>query len=139
MGSGGRLAMFFSDTIPHEVLPAYAQRHAVTLWFYDATERSRAVKTGQVQGQAHFHTPQVLGSQQDNADVQAQAFIKDILTENRKPSDIQQRIQRMHPGAIEVVASITGASSAESFLDGIRSLTPQSLSQLRTSLIDMGI
>ena len=33
---GGRLLMFFSDTrVPHEVLPAHADRVAVTVWFFD--------------------------------------------------------------------------------------------------------
>jgi len=29
---GGRIALFWSDAIPHEVLPAHAHRHAVTIW-----------------------------------------------------------------------------------------------------------
>ena len=41
--TAGRLAMFFADSAPHEVLPAHANRHAVTVWYYDADERKSAV------------------------------------------------------------------------------------------------
>jgi hypothetical protein len=39
----GRLAMFFADEVPHEVRPTRSQRHAVTVWYYDATQRKQAV------------------------------------------------------------------------------------------------
>ena len=29
---GGRLAMFYSAECPHEVMPTYGDRHAITLW-----------------------------------------------------------------------------------------------------------
>lgn len=41
--TAGRLAMFFADSAPHEVLPAHAMRHAVTVWYYDTDERKSAV------------------------------------------------------------------------------------------------
>ena len=41
--TAGRLALFFADSAPHEVLPAHANRHAVTVWYYDADERKSAV------------------------------------------------------------------------------------------------
>lgn len=40
-----RLLFFWSDRRnPHEVLPAYKTRYAVTVWYYDEQERKRAVK-----------------------------------------------------------------------------------------------
>ena len=30
----GRLAMFLSKSVAHEVMPAYAPRHSFTLWYY---------------------------------------------------------------------------------------------------------
>ena len=41
---GGRLAMFFSDLIEHEVRPTYGARFALTMWYYDKSERMEAVK-----------------------------------------------------------------------------------------------
>ena len=40
---GGRLVLFFSDVVAHEVLPSHAARHALTIWFYDDDERTAAV------------------------------------------------------------------------------------------------
>ena len=40
---GNRLLIFFADTrVPHEVLPSYAERYAVTVWYYDIDEVRRA-------------------------------------------------------------------------------------------------
>jgi hypothetical protein len=56
--SGGRLAMFWADETPHEVLPcAGGPRHAVTLWFYDTIERRRCDvytdEMGQIRNATH--------------------------------------------------------------------------------------
>ena len=40
----GRLAMFFSDSMKHEVRPTWAPRTAITLWYYGAAERRAAVE-----------------------------------------------------------------------------------------------
>ena len=35
----GRVLFFWSDgRVPHEVLPAYQPRYAVSLWYYDTTD-----------------------------------------------------------------------------------------------------
>ncbi|XP_071507540.1 egl nine homolog 1-like [Diadema antillarum] len=42
-----RLIFFWSDKRnPHEVLPAFATRYAITVWFFDAAERARAKSAG---------------------------------------------------------------------------------------------
>lgn len=40
-----RLLFFWSDRRnPHEVQPAYKTRYAITLWYFDATERAEALR-----------------------------------------------------------------------------------------------
>jgi len=42
-----RLMLFYADyRTPHEVMPAYAPRFAITLWFFDRDEHSRALDAG---------------------------------------------------------------------------------------------
>ena len=43
---GGRLAMFYADQVPHEVRPTDEERHALTVWYYDAEEKRRAMQSG---------------------------------------------------------------------------------------------
>jgi|EP00908_Phaeocystis_cordata_P014867 hypoxia-inducible factor (prolyl hydroxylase) len=40
-----RLIIFYADyRVPHEVLPAHAERFAITLWYFDGEERARALE-----------------------------------------------------------------------------------------------
>ena len=49
---GGRLLLFFSDTrVPHEVMPAFVDRCAVTVWFYDGKEKAEAEATTAAQNE----------------------------------------------------------------------------------------
>ena len=40
---GGRIALFYSDKVPHEVTATNSNRYALTVWYYDGIERSEAV------------------------------------------------------------------------------------------------
>jgi len=50
----GRLALFYADTVPHEVCPTLRRRYSINTWYYDTEERAKAVaeveSTGQVRG-----------------------------------------------------------------------------------------
>ncbi|CAD5119084.1 DgyrCDS7729 [Dimorphilus gyrociliatus] len=40
-----RLLFFWSDRrMPHEVLPTYKERYAITVWYFDTEERARAIR-----------------------------------------------------------------------------------------------
>lgn len=54
-----RLLIFWSDRRnPHEVKPAYATRYAITVWYFDAKERSEAKdKYRLASGQKGIHVP----------------------------------------------------------------------------------
>ena len=47
---GGRLAMFYSADIAHEVRPTFGMRHSITLWYYDQEERLQAVEASKDSG-----------------------------------------------------------------------------------------
>lgn len=47
-----RLLLFYSDyRVPHEVLPAHAERLAVTVWYFDKSEYTRARERGEAADQ----------------------------------------------------------------------------------------
>ncbi|GIM03309.1 hypothetical protein Vretimale_8065 [Volvox reticuliferus] len=48
----GRVALFLSAEVAHEVMPAYAPRHAVTLWYFDAGEHAAALTAAKVEHEA---------------------------------------------------------------------------------------
>lgn len=50
--NAGRLAVFYSSEIAHEVMPSFGERHALTVWYYDLEERQEAVKAATETGRA---------------------------------------------------------------------------------------
>lgn len=68
----GRLAMFVSDEVAHEVMPAFSKRHSVTLWFYDALEHAEALAASKVYSAA--------GSA-PRAQAQARELLRDMLAD----------------------------------------------------------
>eukprot|EP00622_Pseudochattonella_farcimen_P007256 FR743197.1.p2 GENE.FR743197.1~~FR743197.1.p2 ORF type:complete len:139 (+),score=14.88 FR743197.1:29-445(+) len=59
---GGRLAIFYADKMPHEVLAATGMRHALTVWYYDKQERAEAIrrapKAPEKEDQSHIKSRQ---------------------------------------------------------------------------------
>uniref|UniRef100_A0A7S2B3K6 Fe2OG dioxygenase domain-containing protein n=1 Tax=Octactis speculum TaxID=3111310 RepID=A0A7S2B3K6_9STRA len=136
--SCGRLALFFADEMPHEVMPANSMRHAMTVWYYDKTEREDAV------ARAKETAPKEETSEHIKARQEARAFLLWILAHEGEVNQesvnaIVQRSKKMRPHALKIVAGVTGAPSTEEFMEGLARLTPMSLQKLRTDLNDMGI
>jgi hypothetical protein len=55
--------MFYSDRVPHEVLPALSERHSFTVWYYDRDEHRAAVASrgGGADAEADAKTAHVPG------------------------------------------------------------------------------
>lgn len=98
--SGGKIAMFYADRIPHEVLPSYSERHSFTVWYYDEEEhREATARQGDAAAAdsraAHVPVTGVDGGgaagladesqAQDIADAEARGFVKMMMTENLRP------------------------------------------------------
>jgi len=140
----GRLAMFYSADIPHEVMPTYGDRHAITLWYYDSKERAQAVEDANKSGKAAEVNKAGVDAQRE-----AKQFIADLMGNDaddnaEDPSQqelnaLTNKVVDMSPSALGVVASITGAPSADSFKEGFPMLTPSDLKHMRQLFRRMGL
>mmetsp|Transcript_11275 Transcript_11275/g.20398 ORF Transcript_11275/g.20398 Transcript_11275/m.20398 type:complete len:296 (-) Transcript_11275:272-1159(-) len=129
----GRIAMFFSDEVPHEVMPAYGQRHAVTLWYYDADEHAQSLAEAKLDP----------GVKEADRKV-AQELLRDLLADSmgitqESCEQLRDRLGRMTKAARGVVAAVTGAPSVAAFQEAMEKLTPDELRRLRDELRTMGL
>ncbi len=141
----GRLAMFYSATIPHEVMPTYGDRHAITVWYYDSEERASALRSAQESGAAA-----AANRAGRDAQLEAKHFIADLMggddidVNGGDPSieeltALRNKVDDLPDTTLSIVASITGAPSTESFREGFTMLTPQDLKQMRQLFRRMGL
>jgi len=155
----GRVALFFSDAVPHEVLPSHSERHAVTVWYYDATERKEALaKTPSMRGceddadsrrqQQQRAAPSEAEAEKEKAHLrsrhEARAFLLWILGSDKVATQdqveaITQRAMKLTPMAVRIVAGVVGAPSPEDAMEALGRLTPSTLQKLRADLNEMGI
>ncbi|GMI34039.1 hypothetical protein TrRE_jg1721, partial [Triparma retinervis] len=140
---GGRVAMFYSDLVPHEVTPAHKARYAVTVWYYDRIERSEAVAMG---------AGTEKGEEAGDVEAQSEAskFIKETLA-GEGGEDVDEavdeaelrRVGQLANGlskkALKIVAGICGAPSEEYFLEAANRMDERSLRDLREGLSKMGV
>lgn len=141
----GRIAMFFSADIPHEVRPTYGNRHALTIWYYDQEERKKAVEESKESGAA-----QAVGMAGAEAQREAKEFIADLMggdeveVDGGEPSieelgALSNKVVDLSDSALGIVASITGAPSTDSFREGFAQLTPTDLKSMRQLFRRMGL
>lgn len=141
----GRFAMFYSADIAHEVMPTYAHRHAITMWYYDQSERIAAVTQAKEGGQAKKVATASAETQQ-----QAKRFIAelmggdDVSEDGGEPTqtELQQLARKVaifDDNVLEIVSAITGAPSVESFRKGFPLLSIQDLKAMRALFRRMGL
>jgi len=141
----GRLAMFYSSKMPHEVMPTFGDRHAITLWYYDGQERAEALARSKESGRAL----EVKNAGED-AQREAKQFIADLMGGDEvsesggEPSQeelkaLENKVKDLSPEAATIVVAITGAPNVESFREGFGLLTPSDLKSMRQLFRKMGL
>jgi hypoxia-inducible factor (prolyl hydroxylase) len=142
---GGRLAMFYSADCPHEVRPAYGDRHAITLWYYDQEERYAAMMMAKEAGRSAG-----VAKSSTQAQVEAKSFIGQLMGGDEVGADggsptekelsfLVGRVRAMNDEALNIVASITGAKSVTVFREGFEMLSVLDLKGMRQLFRRMGM
>ena len=134
--------MFFSDLIEHEVRPTYGARFALTMWYYDKSERMEAVKKAEklAEEKGVGDTDMAL-----NVDAQeaAQQFIATMFNDTSLPIEdllgaVKEKIKTLNNVSKEIVAGVVGLETER--LDSVvETMTADSLYSLRESFQRMGI
>jgi Rps23 Pro-64 3,4-dihydroxylase Tpa1-like proline 4-hydroxylase len=141
----GRLAIFASAEMPHEVMPTYGERHSLTIWFYDRTEREAAIARAKEAGHA-----ETAAKASETTQREAKAFIADLMGGDEVSADggeptvedlrlLAGKVKDLSGDALKIVSSITGAPSEESFRTGFDLLTPNDLKSMRQLFRRMGL
>jgi hypothetical protein len=150
----GRMIIFFSSQIEHEVLPTFGDRHALTIWYYDKYERKDAIeraKAGDNLITKKLSTSSAANPTQSiEIQKQAKQFIADLMGGddvsedggNPTEQELQQltkKVEMLSDDALEIIASITGAPSVSSFREGFPLLTVTDLKAMRALFRRMGL
>lgn len=145
----GRVVMFYSSEVRHEVMPTFGHRHACTIWYYDTAEREAAVKNA---GESGKGTAAAIASME--AQTEARTFIADLMGRDEENegelmdatiitpellTELNEKVIGLSEEALDIVASITGAPSAESFREGFKLLVPDDLKSIRKLFRRMGL
>lgn len=110
-----RLLMFWSDKRnPHEVLPAYCTRYAITIWYFDADERRRAKELHRHDVMSELNTEFALGDveakrkERDLAEVklkeESEKLMNDLLSEEEL--EALSDLVRHHPAPHQLLTSM---------------------------------
>lgn len=154
--AAGRVAMFYSSEVAHEVMPCYGHRYALTIWYYDRNERLQALAEARNNNRVNKTSHYSAKHQEE-----ARAFIGKLLHNEDRPVEVGHPMPRggeeaepseeelqalrhivqneLSREAVEIVSSITGAPSPESFLQGFPLLTTKDLQHMRALFRRMGL
>lgn len=139
---GGRLAMFFSDLVEHEVRPTYGNRFALTMWYYDRSERLdaivRAEKVAKEKGVGDKDMTLNVEAQET-----AQQFIAEMFNDTNMPlqellTNIQSKVDDLDDVAKQIVGGVVGVEK-EKVNGAIKELTVEGFFTLRDQFHKMGI
>ena len=145
----GRIAMFYSSEIAHEVLPCYNERYAITIWYYDTLERMNAINEAKLK---NINNPNFQNSKNTKIEsqIEAKQFISELMGGNEIDSEggdptiedislLALKVRNLSEEAVTIVSSITGAPSPESFKEGFELLQPNDLKSMRKLFRNMGL
>eukprot|EP00981_Chlorochromonas_danica_P014445 scaffold8015_cov165-Ochromonas_danica.AAC.3 len=154
--AAGRVAMFYSSEVAHEVMPCYGHRYALTIWYYDRNERLQALAEARNNNRVNKTSHYSAKHQEE-----AREFIAKLLHNEDRPVEVGHPMPRggeeaepseeelqalrhivqneLSREAVEIVSSITGAPSPESFMQGFPLLTTKDLQHMRALFRRMGL
>ena len=142
----GRAVLFYSAEIPHEVCKVFGKdRHAITIWYYDKTERQEAVIAAEERGYSTSASSTSVAAQ-----LEAKTFMSSLMGGDDVGEDggeptaeeleiLMKRVASMSEEALNIAASITGAKSPLIFKEGFKSLTVKDLKSMRSLFRRMGL
>lgn len=110
-----RLLMFWSDgRNPHEVLPAYCTRYAITIWYFDAEERRKAKQLHSCNDMRHLEAEfslmdvEAKTKERDLAETklreESEKLVKKLLSD--EDLDALSALIRHHPNPNEVLTGL---------------------------------
>jgi hypoxia-inducible factor (prolyl hydroxylase) len=147
----GRLLFFDSAKIAHEVMPTYADRHAITIWYYDTEERKEAIaRAREAARQNNPDSSNNRGKNNPIAQQDAKNFIAELMGGDEVAADggdpteetlvpLRNKVKSMSSEVVNIIAGVTGAPSEASFREGFELLTPTDLKAMRQLFRRMGL